>query len=64
MKVDEEIIQAVKTKCTGVFDPATGGTIESLWANKRAILRKARDCARSATVLAEETENRNKVIGK
>lgn len=62
-KFDEAQIQAVKTKCTGVFDEASGGTFDALWANKRLILRRSRDCSEAARVLAEQAENRNKVIG-
>lgn len=62
-RFDEKSIQAVKEKCTGVFDKASGGTFDALWSNKRVILRQSRECSRAAQLLAEQAENRNKVIG-
>jgi len=61
-KFDEDTIKEVQTKCTGTFEPATAGTFEGLWANKRLILRKSRDCSEAANKLAEQALNRNKVI--
>ncbi len=63
-KLDEKVVQAAKAKCTGVFSGASGGTIDALWNNKRTILREARECARAATTLAEQAENRNLVAGE
>jgi len=61
-KINEETIQAVKAQCTSTFSDASGGTISELWANKRAILAQARACGRAANTLANQAENRNKVI--
>ena len=63
-KFDESIIKETEEKCTGKFKPATAGTIDGLWENKRSILRDARECARVANILAEQAKNRNKVIGE
>jgi hypothetical protein len=62
-KFDEGTIEKVKANCKTSFKPATAGTIEGLWANKRLILRQSRDCSEAANILAEQAENRNKVIG-
>lgn len=61
-KISEEVIASVKTSCTNTYKPATSGTIAGLWENKRAILKQARECSRNANTLAEQAENRNKVI--
>ena len=63
-KFPDEDISAVKTNCTTTFPEATSGKFEDLWANKRAILKQARNCANAANTLADEAGNRNKVIGK
>lgn len=60
---DEATIKSVKESCTDTFKPATSGTIAGLWENKRAILKQARGCSQAANILAEQAENRNKVIG-
>lgn len=60
--IDEEDITAVRAKCTGDFVPATKGTIEGLWDNKRLILRQSRDCSEAANTLAGKAENRNKAL--
>ena len=62
-KFNEETIAAVRKSCSNTFPPAIGGTISELWANKRAIIRQSRDCSEAATTLADQAENRNKVIG-
>lgn len=63
-KFPDEHISAVYTKCDTTFPEATGPTFEALWANKRAILKQARECSNAAKIVAEEARNRNKVIGK
>jgi hypothetical protein len=63
-KIDEEVIKSVKENCSPDFKPATSGTIAGLWENKRLILRQSRACSRAANTLAEQAENRNKVIGE
>lgn len=59
-----ETIADVKAKCKDVFPTTSDGTIGGLWANKRSILRQSRDCAEAANILAEQAENRNKVLTK
>lgn len=61
-KFSEDTIKEVQIKCTGTFEPATSGTLAELWKNKRLILRKSRDCSEAALKLAEQAENRNRVI--
>lgn len=61
-QIDAQYIEAVKRQCSGVYPGATRGTIEGLWDNKRLLLRRARECAAHARVLAELAENRNRVI--
>lgn len=63
-KFNEDTIKEVKTKCKNDFEPATSGTLEELWKNKRLILRQSRDCSEAASTLAEQAEGRNKVIGE
>lgn len=64
LQIDQEIIKSVKTNCHSDFPPATEGTIKGLWDNKRLILRQSRGCSEAAKILAEQAENRNKVIGE
>ena len=63
-KFDEETVSKVEAKCTGTFSESSGGEFSALWANKRAILREARDCAGAARILAQQARNRNEVILK
>lgn len=62
-KFPDEHISAVYTKCDTTFPEATGSTVESLWANKRAILKQSRECSNAAKILADQAGNRNKVLG-
>lgn len=62
-KFDPESINAVKVACQNTYPDATEGTIKGLWDNKRSILRQSRNCSEAANILADQAENRNKVIG-
>lgn len=61
-RIDEATINEVKAKCITSFPPATGPTMEELWANKRLILARSRECSTAANILADKAENRVKVI--
>lgn len=61
--MDEETINRVRLSCHMEFPESTSGSLASLWANKRAILRQSRNCTEAAQLLADQAENRNKVIG-
>lgn len=62
-KFDEASINGVRTNCSSSFPEAERGDIAGLWANKRAILKSARACSQAANILADQAENRNKVLG-
>lgn len=62
-KFNQEAIHEVRTNCSDSFPDATDGKFVSLWKNKRDILKQSRACSRAATVLADQAENRNKVLG-
>lgn len=63
-QIDDRFVQAVQQSCVNSYPDASDGTIGGLWANKRIILRRSRDCTEAATTLAEQVANRNKVLGK
>lgn len=62
LKIEEEYVEAVRKNCTRSFAEAVGGTIKDLWENKRLILTRSRECTSSARILADQVENRNRVI--
>lgn len=61
-KFDQQVIHDVRKHCGGTYPEAVGSTIGPLWANKTAIVRQGRNCAEAATILADQAENRNKVL--
>lgn len=64
LTIDPSYIESVRKNCSASFPPAKSGTVESLWENKRAILRQSRNCGEASRLLADLAENRNKVIGE
>lgn len=62
-KIDEASINGVRANCSSSFPEAERGDLAGLWANKRAILKNARACSQAANLLADQAENRNKVLG-
>lgn len=61
-KIEDTIVQEVRDNCKASFPEATSGTIAGLWENKRAILKQSRSCSSAASILADQVENRNKVL--
>ena len=61
---DQEVIHNVRSNCRSTFVESDGSTMAALWANKRAILQQSRNCTQAANILADQAENRNKVIGQ
>lgn len=62
-KFQQETIDGVRENCKTTFPDASGGTITQLWENKRSILRQSRACTEAAQLLADQADNRNKVLG-
>ena len=62
-KFDQQVIHDVRTKCSGTYPDAVQSSLAGLWSNKRQILSKSRACAQAANILADQADNRNKVLG-